>query len=78
VYALRMAAVFTISATTIAARLGLVPRWLVVFGMATGLVLLLTAGAVPWLEIIFPLWVFVLSLDILIATFGDPAARGHQ
>ena len=34
VYALRMAAVFTISTTTIASRLGLVPRWLVVFGMA--------------------------------------------
>ena len=73
VYALRMAAVFTISTTTIAGRLGLVPRWLVVFGMATGLVLLLTAGWVPWLEIIFPLWVFVLSAHILIASFRSPA-----
>ena len=36
VYALRMAAVFTISTTTIAARLGLIPRWLMVVGMATG------------------------------------------
>jgi hypothetical protein len=36
------------------------------------------ASSVPWLEIIFPLWVFVLSVHILIATFGDPAARGHQ
>jgi hypothetical protein len=69
VYALRMAAVFTISTTTIAGRLGLVPRWLVVFGMATGLVLLATAGSVPWLEIIFPLWVFVLSTHILFASF---------
>jgi hypothetical protein len=69
VYALRMAAVFTISTTTIAGRLGLVPRWLVVFGMATGLVLLFTAGWVPWLEITFPLWVFVLSTHILIASF---------
>jgi hypothetical protein len=76
VYALRMAAVFTISATTIAARLGLVPRWLMVFGMASGLVLLLTAGAVPWLEIIFPLWVFVLSVHILIASFRSPPSAG--
>ena len=44
VYALRMAAVFTISTTTIASRLGLAPRWLVVFGMAVGLALLFTAG----------------------------------
>jgi hypothetical protein len=72
VYALRMAAVFTISATTIAARLRLVPRWLVVFGTATGVVLLLIAGVVPWVEIIFPLWVFVLSVHILIASFRSP------
>ena len=71
VYALRMAAVFTISVTTIAARLGLVPRWLVLFGLATGLVLLVTAGSLPWVEIIFPLWVFALSVHILIATLGS-------
>jgi hypothetical protein len=57
---------------------GLVPRWLVVFGIATGLVLLLTAGAVPWIEIIFPLWVLVLSVHILIGTIGDPAASWRQ
>jgi hypothetical protein len=74
VYALRMAAVFTISTTTIAARLRLVPRWLVVFGMATGLVLLLTAGWVPWLELIFPLWVFVLSTHILVASVHQTAS----
>ena len=73
VYALRMAAVFTISTTTIAARLGLIPRWLVVFGMATGLALLVAAGAVPWIEIVFPLWVLVFSAHILIATV--PASR---
>jgi hypothetical protein len=78
VYALRMAAVFTISATTIAARLGLVPLWLVVFGMVTGVVLLLAGGAVPWIELIFPLWVFVLSVHILMGTFGDPADGGHR
>ena len=69
VYAMRMAAVFTISTTTIAARLGLVPRWLVVFGATTGLVLLVTVGRVRWVEIIFPLWVFVLSVHILISSF---------
>jgi hypothetical protein len=69
---MRMAAVFTISATTIAARLGLAPRWLSVFGMATGVLLLVIAGAVPWIEILFPLWVFVFSAHILIATFSSP------
>ena len=40
VYGLRMAAVFTISATTLASRLRLVPRWLVLLGYATALALL--------------------------------------
>lgn len=74
VYALRMAAVFTISTTTIASRLGLVPGWLAVLGFATGLMLLLTTGVVPWIEIIFPLWVFVFSVHILVETFRSPAS----
>src|SRR5688572_7831510 len=81
VYAMRMAAVFTISTTTIAARLGLVPRWLALFGAVTGVVLLVSAGYVPWLELIFPGWVFVLSMHILLTTFAStnqplPAASG--
>lgn len=78
VYAMRMAAVFTISTTTIAARLGLVPRWLVMLGAATGLVLLFTAGWVPWLELIFPVWVFVLSVHILASTLGTPSSADRE
>ena len=75
VYGLRMAAVFTISATTIASRLRLVPRWLAVLGYATAVSLLFGAGVVPWVELIFPGWVFVLSVHILVAVFrAGPAA----
>lgn len=69
VYGLRMAAVFTISATSIASRLALVPRWLAVFGYTTALSLLIGAGLVPWAELIFPAWVLVLSVHILVAAF---------
>jgi hypothetical protein len=69
VYAMRMAAVFTIATTTIAARLALVPRWLAVYGYATGLILLLAAGFAPFVELAFPLWVFALSTHILVGTF---------
>jgi hypothetical protein len=69
VYGLRMAAVFTISVTTLASRLRLVPRWLVVLGYATALVLLIGAGFVPWLELVFPAWVFVISVQILVIAF---------
>jgi hypothetical protein len=78
VYAIRMAAVFTISATTLASRLHLVPRWLAVLGYATAVVLLLAVGFVPWLELLFPAWVFVLSAHILVVRFrrtADPDRR---
>ena len=69
VYAMRMAAVFTISTTTIATRLGIAPRWLTVLGFATGVILLFSAGSIPWIEIIFPAWVLVFSVNILVASF---------
>ena len=74
VYAMRMAAVFAISTTTIAARLGLAPRWLTVLGLSTGVVLLVSVGFIPWVEVVFPAWVFVFSVHILVASFrrADP------
>jgi hypothetical protein len=70
VYGLRMAAVFTMSTTTIAARLGLVPRWLAVIGYLSAAVLLFGTGLVSWLGLVFPGWVFVLSVHILLVSFG--------
>ena len=77
VYGLRMAAVFTMSASTLAMRLRLVPRWLVLLGYATAAVLLFGVGLVPWLELLFPAWVLVLSTYILITTFR-PAGASRQ
>ena len=76
IYGLRMAAVFTMSATTLATRLQLVPRWLAVLGYGTAAVLLFGVGLVPWLELLFPGWVFALSIHILISTFHRDAASG--
>ena len=72
-YGMRMAAVFTISATTLAARLQVVPRWLAIFGYATAAVLLLGIGLVPWVELAFPIWVFVLSVHVLVVQFRNGA-----
>ena len=69
VYGMRMAAVFAISTTTIATRLRIAPRWLSVLGIATGLVLLFGVGLVPWIEVLFPTWVFVFSVHILVMSF---------
>jgi hypothetical protein len=67
VYAMRMAAVFTIATSTILRRVGLAPRWLVVTGYATGAVLLVTLAFATWIELLFPIWVLVLSVYVLIA-----------
>jgi hypothetical protein len=68
VYAMRMAAVFTMATTTLAVRLRLIPRWLAVVGYITAVALLVTVGVIPWLELLFPAWVFVFSVHILIVT----------
>jgi hypothetical protein len=67
VYAMRMAAVFTIATSTILHRVGLAPRWLVVSGYAAGAVLLVTVSFATWIELLFPVWVFVVSVYVLIA-----------
>jgi len=69
VYAMRMAAVFMMSSTTLLLRLGLVPRWFAIGGYVAAVVLLLTSGSVQLLELVFPFWVLALSVHILIVTF---------
>ncbi|MFC9589933.1 hypothetical protein ACFTUC_09125 [Streptomyces sp. NPDC056944] len=64
-YAMRMAAVFVITTSTIGHRLGVLPRPLTVVGYLAGLTLLVVGASVPWSELVFPAWVLVLSLNIL-------------
>jgi len=64
-YAMRMAAVFTISTATIGLHTGFMPRWIGFSGYAIALVLLLAIGITPWVRLLFPLWILLLSLDIL-------------
>ncbi len=66
VYGMRMAGAFAIVTTTIALRLRILPRWLAAFGWVVGIVLLLTVQSFAWVEILFPLWVLVLSIHILL------------
>jgi hypothetical protein len=67
IYAMRMAAVFTIATSTILHRVGVAPRWLVVSGYATGVLLLVTLAFSDWVELLFPAWVLVVSLWVLVA-----------
>jgi hypothetical protein len=69
----RMAAVFTLSVTTIGLRTQLVPRWLSVLGILCAVGLVLTPPAPKLTQLVFPIWVLILSLHILVVPMGAPA-----
>ncbi len=64
-YSMRMAGVFMISTCTIFVRTGVMPRWMAWLGYALALVLLLTISSFSWVSLVFPAWVFVISVYIL-------------
>ena len=72
VYAMRMAAVFTLSVSTLGIRTSAMPRWVSFVGYAVALVLLLAAGEHKWSQLLFPTWVLLVSLVIL---FTRPPVR---
>jgi hypothetical protein len=67
VYAMRMAAVFTLTVSTVVLRTAAVHRGLAFVGYAAALVLLVLAGRNRWVELVFPAWVLVLSIGILLS-----------
>ena len=76
VYAMRMAAVFTISVATIALRTKVIPRWLAFSGYASAAVLLISLGISPWVQLLFPLWILVLSIHILRRSWAQAVLTG--
>ena len=76
VYAMRMAGAFTLSTTAIGVRLRIMPRWLAGFSIVVAVILLLTVERFAWVQLLFPLWVLVLSLHLLIhPTVGRDVER---
>lgn len=65
VYALRMAGMTMFSLATIWIRTGLMPRWLGVLTFLLGLTLLVVVDYSPWVTLVFPAWVLLISLFIL-------------
>lgn len=65
-YGMRMAGVFTLITTMILFRARLAPRWLIVVGFATAFVLMVVVSFLAWAELVFPVWMFVLSLFVLV------------
>jgi membrane-associated phospholipid phosphatase len=72
VYAMRMAAVFTLSVSTLGLRTSAIPRWVCLLGYLVAAVLLLGSGERTWIPFLFPTWVLLLSVVIL---FTRPPVR---
>ena len=73
VYAVRMAGVFMISLGTLWLRTKVMPRVFVLLTYLLALVLLFAVNLSLWLILVFPAWVFVISVFILVATLrGKP------
>ena len=76
VYAARAAGVFMIVTSTIAIRTKTIPRWVGFVGYAIALALLLSIQQFQLIMTLFPLWVALLSIFILVSPpAGDPAGK---
>ena len=66
VYAIRMAGVFMISSGTLWLRTGVMPRGLAFLTYGLAIVLLVTPTFSLWLILVFPTWVLIISIFILV------------
>jgi hypothetical protein len=72
VYTMKMAGMFMISTCTLSLRTGIFPRWMAFLGLALALFLLLSLGFFYWAPLVFPLWVLLISVYILVANLRKP------
>lgn len=74
VYSIRMAGVFIILLGTIAFRTRIMPRWLTFLTYSVAFILLMTISFSYWVPHLFPEWVPVISLHIMITNLHKKAA----
>jgi hypothetical protein len=67
VYTMKMAGVFMISTCTLSLRTGIFPRWMAYLGFILALFLLFSLSFFYWAPLVFPLWVLLISVHILLA-----------
>ncbi len=70
---------FMITTCTVSLRTANIPYWMAFLGQARELFLLLSLGFAYWAPTVFPLWVLLISVQILLANLGKskdaPAAE---
>ena len=74
IYMVKMAGVFMISTSTVAMATRFAPRWLAALGYLLAALLLFGSGFFRWSFALFPLWVLLLSIQILGGNLGRRSA----
>jgi hypothetical protein len=69
VYAMRMAGAFMTVLGTIWVRTGVMPRWLALVTYLLAIVLLISIGFTPWVILVFPAWVLIISAAVLVLNY---------
>jgi hypothetical protein len=69
-YTMKMAGVFMVSTCTLSLRTRIFPRWMAYVGLVLALFLLLSLQMLSWSPLVFPLWVLLVSVHILVANLG--------
>lgn len=72
VYAFKMAAVFMITASTLAFHTRFVARWIALLGYGGAVFLLFGSGYFDWALFVFPFWVLLVSTSILLDNLRRP------
>jgi hypothetical protein len=65
IYMIKLAGVFMITTSTLAISTDFAPRWLAITGYILALLLLVGSYYLSWSFVVFPLWVFLISVYIL-------------
>jgi hypothetical protein len=66
IYAIRMSSVFMISLGTIWTRTRTMPRWLTIGTYVLALGLMISISLSLWVALVFPVWVLIISVHILV------------
>lgn len=75
VYAVKMAGVFMISTSTLLVYTAIAPRWIAFLGYALACVVLVGSYFISWSFAVLPVWVFSISLYVLIDNLRQPIKR---
>jgi len=74
IYAVRMAGVFMMAQATVWTRTRIMPRWMSFLTYAAALTLLVSIGLTLWVTLVFPVWVLVVSIHILVQNLRTETA----